>query len=82
MCPVKFEDVQIGDMVAAHHKEILPFEILLGIFHTPRGPELGLLVHVGDLDAKERTVTECFLDCGPHVPERDDDFPEAQVREV
>jgi hypothetical protein len=82
VCPVKFQHVQVRDMIPAYHEEILPVEIFLGIFYAAGGPELGLFMHVGDLDTEKRTVTQRFFDCGSHIPEREHDFPEAQVREV
>ncbi len=51
--PVKFKQVDVGHVVPAHHEKVLPVKVFLGIFDAPCGPELGLFMHIGDVDPEE-----------------------------
>ena len=79
---IKFQHVQVGHMVTADNKEVLPVEIFLGIFDTAGCTELGLLVDVRDLGAEEGAVAKRFLNGIPHIAEREHNFAEAHVRKV
>ena len=44
---------KINVSINTHHKEILAIEMFLGVFHAPGSSQLGFLVHVRNVDAKE-----------------------------
>jgi hypothetical protein len=63
-------------MVPAYYQEVLAIQEFLRILDTPGSTELGLFMHVGDIDPEEGTVTKGVLDHFPHVTERDNHFTE------
>jgi hypothetical protein len=63
-------------MIAADDQKILPVEIFLGVSHAAGRAELGLLMDIGDVDAKEGAIPERCLDILSQVPKGHHHFAE------